>query len=473
MFAAKGNGFMRQKLSRWQWSGLAAIVVIVALAGAMAASRGGVRTVAAKEPQQAADSGAEAGTLRVEVAHPTAGGIERQTTQPGSVIAYESADLYAKVSGYLKKQDVDIGSRVKVDDVLAEIEAPEFNKAVDQGRAAVNQAEAQVAQAEARIATAIALREAAEAGIKQADAEVDRAAAVRAFREKQYARIKSLFDLKSIDGRLVDEKLDEMEAARATEAAARAAVLTAKAQVGAAEAKVDQARADLTDSKAKVEVDQATRSKAQVFVEYTKIRSPYDGVVTKRNFFRGAFIRSADQGGLVPLLAVSRTDLMRVVVQVPDRDVPYIGPGNSATVRIDALPGAEFSGKVSRMADSEDPTTRTMRVEIDIPNPKNTLREGMYGRVTIQLSQVSDALTIPSSCLTGTVDDGEAEVFVVQNGVAHRRKVRVGADNGLRMEILDGLTDKDVVIRRHNGPLKDGTRVQVLTENEKPTTKKG
>jgi RND family efflux transporter MFP subunit len=279
--------------------------------------------------------------------------------------------------------------------------------------------------------------------------------------------------LKSIDERLVDEKLDEMEAARAAETATKAAVLTAKAQVGAAEAKVDQARADLTDAEAKVEVEQATLGKAKVFVDYTKIISPYDGVVTKRNFFRGAFIRSPDQGGLVPLLAISRTDLMRVVIQVPDRDVPFISPGNSARVQIDALPGSEFKGKVSRMADAEDPETRTMRVEIDLPNPQNTLREGMYGRVTVRLSQVSDALTIPSSCLVGTIQDGEAEVFVVHDGVARRRKIRVGADNGLRMEVLGGLTAKDSVIRRHNGPVKDGTHVQVVAETEGPTRKKG
>jgi RND family efflux transporter MFP subunit len=463
---------MHQKFSPWYWISLTA-VVIVAGTGVFLASRAGSRPAAAKETDRPAKTEAGGDAVRVEVVHPSVGGIERQTTQPGSVIAFESAELFAKMSGYLKAQEVDIGSHVKQGEALAEIDAPEFVKAVDQGKAAVDQAKAQVVQAQARITTAIALRDAAQAGVKQAEAEIDRAAAVRAFREKQYARIKSLYDLKSIDERLVDEKLDEMEAARATEAAARAAVLTAKAQVGAADAKVEQARADLTDAEAKVEVEQATLGKAQVFVEYSKITSPYDGVVTKRNFFRGAFIRSPDQGGLVPLLAVSRTDLMRVVVQVPDRDVPFIGLNNSAKVQIDALPGKEFAGKVSRMADAEDQQTRTMRVEIDLPNPQHTLREGMYGRVTIRLGQVADALTIPSSCLVGTVDAGQAEVFVVHDGVARVKKVQIGADNGLRMEILGGLTADDSVVQRHNGPLKDGTHVQVVTDSEAPSKKKG
>ena len=461
---------MSRKLKRWQW--LCLLVAMVALAAGLVASRAGSRPAAAKPPEAPAERANQADLTRVEVTQPSVGGIERQTIQPGSVIAYESADLYAKVSGYLKKQGVDIGSRVRPDEVLAEIDAPEFLKAVDQGHAAVDQAKAQVAQAQAQIATAIAQREAAEAGVKQAEAEIDRAAAVRSFREKQYARIKNLFDLKSIDERLVDEKLDEAQAARATEAAAKAAVVTAKAQVTAAEAKVEQARADMADAEAKVEVEQAALAKAEVFVEYTKITSPYDGVVTKRNFFRGAFIRSADQGGLLPLLGVSRTDLMRVVVRVPDRDVPFIALGNPAKVQIDALPGSEFSGKVSRMADAEDPEMRTMRVEIDLPNPQNTLREGMYGRVTIRLNQIAKALTVPSSCLVGTIDDGEAEVFVVENGVARKRKVRVGTDNGLRLDILDGLAPGDFVIRRHNGPLKDGSPVQVISEAEGAAKKK-
>jgi RND family efflux transporter MFP subunit len=457
---------MLQSIFGWRWR-VAACVAVVAVSVLLVVWRRNSHALLAKDPERAAPpAAAEANETRVDLAKPTVGGIERQTVQPGSVIAFESADLFAKVSGYLKSQEVDIGSRVKQGDVLARIDAPEFVKAVEQDQAAVTQAKAQVVQAQARVATAVAEREAAEAAVKQSAAEVDRTAAVRAFREKQYARIKSLYELKSIDERLVDEKLDEMEAARASEAAAKAAVLTAKAHVGAAQAKVDQAEADLADAQANVDVAQAALAKAQVFVDYSQIVSPYDGVVTKRKFFRGDFIRSADQGGLVPLLGVSRTDLMRVVVQVPDRDVPFIHSGNEAKIQIDALPGSQFTGKVSRMADAEDPETRTMRVEIDLANTRSTLREGMYGRVKIHLDQLADALTIPSSCLVGTVNEGEAEVFVVQSGVARRRKVRIGADNGLRMEVLEGLTTADRVVRRHNGALTDGTRVRVVSEDE-------
>src|SRR5439155_8378469 len=129
------------------------------------------------------------------------------------------------------------------------------------------------------------------------------------------------------------------------------------------------------------------------------------------------FIRSADQGGVVPLLAVERTDLMRVVVQVPDRDVPYVSTKASAIVEIDALPGVVFETKgesevaVSRWADAEDPTTRTMRTEVDVKNPDGLLRHGMYGRVALTLSQGSpNALRIPSAALVGKAEGGRAAV---------------------------------------------------------------
>ena len=101
----------------------------------------------------------------------------------------------------------------------------------------------------------------------------------------------------------------------------------------------------------------------------------------------------------MPLLTVQRTDLMRVVVQVPDRDVPLTTPGKEALIRIDALPGRQLTAKVSHVADREDPQTRLMHVEIDLPNPDGAIRDGMYGEVTIILDRDKDGLSVPSSCI--------------------------------------------------------------------------
>ena len=116
----------------------------------------------------------------------------------------------------------------------------------------------------------------------------------------------------------------------------------------------------------------------------------------------------------MPLLIVERTDLLRVVTQVPDEDVPWAVRGRPATVDIDALPGESFHGVISRTAASEDPQSRTMRVEVDLPNPSGRLRPGMYGQVTIDLRTDRNAVVLPVSCLAGPQKDGKAAVYCVR-----------------------------------------------------------
>ncbi len=452
---------MQKLFSSWYLLGFALTCVGCLAAWFALASGPSPNTLATSESKGHSDSPVT--SVRVETVKPQQGGLERTTTQPGTVIAFESAQLLAKVPGYLKSQAVDIGDHVRQGQVLAEIDAPERLKEVDQAKAAVGQANAQVAQALARIHTTEADEKAAEAAIKQAEAEVERAAATRALREKEYKRIEKLFELESVDEGLVDEKLDERDAARASERLAQAGVANAKALANAAAARIEQAKADANDAKAKVDLAAAALAKAEVFAGYLKIVSPYDGVVTNRNFFRGDFIRSADQNGHVPLLAVDRTDRMRVVVQIPDPDVPFTNPGDEAVVEIDNLPGVHFSGKVSRIADAEDTETRTMRAEIDLPNEKNRLRQGMYGRVTIRLVTSTTALRVPSSSLVGAMTDGKGAVYVCQHGVARLVPVQIGRDDGLHIEILQGLSPEDDVIHRPSAALFDGARVTVMS----------
>jgi RND family efflux transporter MFP subunit len=394
---------------------------------------------------------------------PRAGGIERTTTQPGSVHSFESADLFAKVSGYLKDLPVDIGDRVQAGQVVAVIDAPELQKEVERAAALVESAKAHVAQMQASVASAKAEHAAAEAVVVQSEAAIKRDSAKVSFHGKQYRRMKELFDLKSIDERLVDEKEDQYLASESALDASKAAVATARAQVVASAAKIDQALSDLKNAESEVQVAEAALAKAVVLQNYTKIVSPYDGVITLRSFHRGDFIRDAESGGMVPLLRVQRTDLMRVIVQIPDSEVPYVNPGDAAQIKIDALPGSHFFGKVARCADAEDHDTRTMRTEIDLPNPNNRLRDGMYGRVTIKLQEGSKALTVPASTLVGKSEGGTGQLYVVRDGKARLTSVKVGLDNGVDAEILSGLEPESQVVTRYNGAIGDGVPVVLST----------
>jgi HlyD family secretion protein len=396
---------------------------------------------------------------RVDVVHPERGGIRRLTIQPGTVHAFESADLYAKASGFLKSQSVDIGSRVRQGQVLAVIDAPELEEDVEQTAASLEQAKAQMEQAVARIDTAEAERDTATASETQTRADLERLAAKRSMTQKQFERVKSLNERNAVDRKLVDEHQLDFEAATAEERTGRAAIETAQARRKTTEAKVRQSKADLVEAQAFVRVAESRLDRARVLSGYTRIKAPFDGVVTRRNLHPGAFIRSAADGAPVPLLTVARTDLMRVVVQIPDLDVPLLDEGDKATVVVDALKALPFTATVARLAKSEDPTTRTMRAEIDLPNPDGRLVEGMYGRATIELQPPTPNLTIPAACVVGHAANARAVVFLVLESKARRTPITIGDDDGSRVEVLSGLDPEDLVVVRPGASLDDGTTV--------------
>ncbi|MGZ3354669.1 MAG: efflux RND transporter periplasmic adaptor subunit, partial [Isosphaeraceae bacterium] len=383
-----------------------------------------------------------------QVIKPKRGGMERITDQPGTVRAFERATLYAKVSGYLRDLNVDRGDRVKRDQILAQIYVPELDVAVLQAESSLQHSRALATQAEARVKAALAGVQAAEAKQKQAVSVLEEAVATREYRKKALDRITELARRNAAEQRLVDEYEDQYMASLASEHSAQSGIQTAEAQIAQAKADVGLAEADLATAKTEITVSEANLQRAKVMVSYTRIESPFDGVVTFRGdgIHKGAFIRSAADGNSEPLLAVATTHRMRTVVLVPDPDVPFCNVGDPASVKIDALGGRIFKGKVSRRADSEDLKDRTMRVEIDLPNDQGLLRDGMYGRAVIELEPPTQNLTIPTTCLIEQDSHGHVAVFVVRDGKVTRVKIRVGKDSGLRVEVLSGLTEDDQVI---------------------------
>jgi HlyD family secretion protein len=410
-------------------------------------------------PNQAESAASESQAVHVEVIHPRKGGLKKVSNQPGTVHAFEYAELYAKITGYLKEQSVDIGDRVKQGQVLAVLDDPEVVEEAARAAAQLNLAKAQVLQAQARVVSAEAGRMAAAAHVEQAKADTEKFSADLRYRKSSYERIANLFKQRAVDEKLVDEERDRRDASEAALHSAQAAVITAQAELAEASAKVEQAKADLEATKQNVEVEASNLAKAQVFVSYTKIVAPFDGVITNRNFHVGDLIQAGTAASDKPLLRVARTDVMRVVVQVPDVDAPFTDPGDPAVLTVATLANRQFQGKVARVAESLDARTRTMRTEIDLPNPEGKLREGMYGTVEITLSPASNNMTIPSRCLVTVGENGSATVYVVRNGKAHQVPVKIGSDDGVDVEILAGLQPDDEVIVSHGGTITEGQPV--------------
>jgi HlyD family secretion protein len=394
----------------------------------------------------------------VVVIHPQVGGIERTIQQPATIDAFETVDLYAMVSGYLKTQSVDIGSRVKKGEVLAEINVPRDAKAVEEAASLVEQARARVAQARAMIKVAEAQHDAAEATANQAVSDVDRLKAERVLAEKQFARVTALLASRAIDQKLVDEQQSVLDAAVSAERTAEIAVKTARARALAAAAEVDKAKVDAEAAGAALGVAAANHDRLKVNLQYAKIVAPFDGVVTHRTFHPGALIHAATGDDKQPLLTVKRTDVMRVVVLVPDRDVVWTKVGDHATVSVDALDGRSFGGVLARIAQSED-TEKMMRVEIDLPNPDALLYDGMYGQATIALGRNPKSLAVPAGGIFERIGRSQGVVYVARDGVARRTEVKLGGDNGTLVEVLSGIRPDDLVILRSATPIEDGMRV--------------
>jgi HlyD family secretion protein len=455
----RGKAQVKGKGRGWGWLLLAAAAVAVAAVGAWYVHARRVHASEGRPGGESARATATAGAV-VATTRLSPGGIVRTSSQIGSVEAFEEADLFAKVSGYLKTLNVDYGTHVKKGQLLAEIDDPEVVKEKEAAAAEVVQAGAMVKQAQARIETARADLKAAQAAVEQTLAEIDRAISKRSYRAKVLERYKDLVVREAVAQSVVDEEQRNYEAAVADEKAARAAEATARAQTTAAQAKVDQAQADFAEAEAHVKVDESALARATVMEAYTRISSPYDGVVTRRTFFPGAFIRSAADGDGRPLLSVARTDKVRVVTNVPDLAVPMTDVGDLAEVTLDALPDRVFKGTVSRFADTEDVTSRTMHTEIDLPNPDDLIRPGMSGIARIFLETDTKRSTLPASCLVGETRGDKADVYVVKDAKAKKTQVKISADDGLRVEILDGLGPDDEVIVA-TGSVTDGLPVRI------------
>lgn len=411
--------------------------------------------------EEVEDPRVEQGPVTVKVIKAKVGGLDRTTTQPGTVHAFEKEDLYATVPGFLKNQKVDIGSKVKKGEILAEIDAPDLIKEAERDEALLKKAQADVVQKKAAIEAARADVDVAQIAIDQKKAENRRAKSNLGYRQKQYDRVQDLANSRSVDQRLVDEHFDFLESAQAWVDAADAGIKTATAEVAAKKARLAQAEADLLGAEANIRVAQATLDKARVFVNFTKIPTHFDGIVTQSNFYNGNYLRALDQGSKTPLLQVQRTDLMRVLVQIPDTDAIYCDVGDTANLSFKSLSNDLHlpSSKVSRTSGSLNKASRTMQVEIDVPNEKGILKDGMYCEVTINLeSGKREIVRVPSSAIFRK--NGMEWVFVVNDLVLRKFPVEVGLNNGSVAEIIKGIKgDEGMIVVNPTGVLKEGQKV--------------
>ena len=229
-------------------------------------------------------------------------------------------------------------------------------------------------------------------------------------------------------------------------------------------AQSDGAQADLDVAKAITDVARRELDELDELIKYAQLTAPFDGVVTQRYVDPGDLVRDTQIGfskDEPPLFVITKLDKVRVRVHVPERDAPLATVGDVAKIWLQALPGEVFESEISRMAGVLDEQTRTMLIEIDLPNPDGRLRPGMFGQASITLAPPGDTLTLPANAVHYD-EQGNSYVYVVStSNQVVIAEVQTGLDNGEHIEIIAGLNGNERIVGPLLRRLKPGQTVNV------------
>ncbi|HMC46227.1 MAG TPA: efflux RND transporter periplasmic adaptor subunit [Caballeronia sp.] len=223
---------------------------------------------------------------------------------------------------------------------------------------------------------------------------------------------------------------------------------------------------DMQAKRAMLQSAQANVQRLSELVSYEKVSAPFDGVVTARNVDVGALVTAGGSPGLAAmpgeLFHVEQTDTLRVFVDVPQNDAPYVTPGTEVYLSVQQYPGRRFAAKVVRSAGAIDPVSRTLHVEVDVDNHDSALLPGAYAQVHLALHNASPALDLPVSALLFR-PNGVTVAVVDSTGKTALKTVTVGRDFGTHVEVRTGLAATDRVIDNPGDAISPGEPVQIVS----------
>lgn len=334
---------------------------------------------------------------------------------------FQEVDVMAKVSGFIKQIKVDIGDRVQEGQLLATLEIPEMQDDLTRAAAAIDEA---------------------NADLTTAHDELQRAESARDIAHLSYTRV---LDVSKREPGLVPQQ--DVDEAHSRDLVAEAQVSSAKSIINAAEQKI--------------RVSQADQARVKTLYKYAVITAPFTGVITKRYANSGSLIQAgtSSQTQAMPVVRISENGLLRLALPVPESAVPLIHLGEPVNVRVSAL-HRSFPGRVARFEDKVDESTRTMKTEVDVPNPSLILVPGMYAEVDLVTEQRKNVLSVPVEAVDGS--GSAARIFTVEpTGKIQIIPVQLGIDTARQVEIRSGdLKDGDDVVVGSRSGLKAGSTVQ-------------
>ncbi|HEY1578041.1 MAG TPA: efflux RND transporter periplasmic adaptor subunit [Terracidiphilus sp.] len=368
-------------------------------------------------------------TPAAAVAAVTRGSIAHSLSLAGQFQPFQVIDVHAKVSGYIRHINVDIGDRVKQGQVLATLEVPELD---------------------AQLRGTVAELARSKDEITRAQHEVSRAQSEHASLHSDYKRLKQAAAAQP--GLIAEQELDD-----------------AQSKDLAAEARVDAAKSTLAAATQQSEGAKADNERVGDLADYTKVTAPLDGVIIWRYADTGALIQagtSSDTQSL-PIVKLSQSSLLRLRLPVPEEAVEFIHEGATVTVNVDAV-HRSFEGKVVRFTRNLDAATRTMETEIDVENKNLSLTPGMYANTTLELERHDNVLTIPVQAL---IRNGNQESVLVVDANHHvePRNIETGLQGSNLVEVKSGLADGDMVITGGQANYQPGEAVTTNVQRTSDT----
>jgi RND family efflux transporter MFP subunit len=353
------------------------------------------------------NSNAQAATepsARVAVAK--RGDISHVLTLAGQFQPYQVVDVHPKVSGYMKRINVDIGDIVHEGQTLAVLEVPELKAQLQQTVFEVEQSKEEITQAEH---------------------EINRAVATHAALHAEYQRLQQAAE--GHPGLIAQQELDD-----------------AQAKDLSSESQVDAAKAAMAAAKQHAGAAQSDNERIQALHNYTTVTAPISGVVVWRYADTGALIQGGTNSNSqdLPIVRLAQSTLLRLRVPVPEDDIRFVHDGDELKVRVDAI-GRSFTGKVVRYTRDVDFETRTMETEVDVENRDLAIAPGMYANTMLRLAHVHDVVTIPVEALV--LNGQQWEVYALDSSHhVHIRPVTVGIEGSKLAEVRSGLNAGDRVI---------------------------
>jgi RND family efflux transporter MFP subunit len=411
---ARQHGYVPLPAERWRPSRASVSALILGSVVLLAiAFLTGYLPLQRREAALRAEAGAREHVLpRLAVLRVARAPSESELRLPGTMQAATEAPILSRTDGYLKRRLADIGDRVRAGQVLAEIDAPELDQQINGAEAVIQQAQAAAEQAQANLAQGTANRDLAR---------------ITAGRLKRLAE----------RGIAPQQDADQAEA-----------------QLAAQDASVQALEKAILAQGSSLASARANRARLQALQAYRFVKAPFDGVITLRNVDVGALVNT----GTTLLYRIAQTERLRLYVNVPQTSLSSVRVGQTATVTVANLPGRTLPGTVTRMSNAFDPASRTMLVEVDVPNEDGTLFPGTYAEVDLSGSLDHPPLVVPASALVFRSDG--AQLAVVQpDGTVHLQKIVAGRDYGDRVEILQGVTEGATIVAVPGDVAREGVKI--------------